>query len=176
MKAPIRQEFEAVALEYLEALYNTALCLTRSQAEAEDLVQDTYVKAYRFFHQFERGTNCKAWLFTILRNTYINKYRKQRKEPLLVDFQTVKHLPYHEHQMVWDTQIHEDESRLQFLVDDEIKRALESLSSEFRLVVIMADMEGFSYKEIAEILACPIGTVMSRLHRGRCLLRGALAE
>ncbi len=78
--------------------------------------------------------------------------------------------------MVWDTQIHEDESRLKFLVDDEIKRALESLSSEFRLVVIMADMEGFSYKEIAEILACPIGTVMSRLHRGRCLLRGALAE
>ncbi|RMF93835.1 MAG: sigma-70 family RNA polymerase sigma factor [Nitrospinota bacterium] len=173
MGSQSRREFEQVALVHLDALYRAALSMTHEEKEAEDLVQETYLKAYRFFHQFERGTNCKAWLFKILRNTYINKYRKKSKEPAMVDFQQVENL-YTEENSDWERNIHTDESALKFLVSDDVQRALAALPPEFRLVVIMADMEDFSYKEIAEILSCPIGTVMSRLHRGRRLLQREL--
>ncbi len=176
MKPPRRQEFEQVALVHLNALYNAALSMTREEKEAEDLVQETYLKAYRFFHQFERGTNCKAWLFKILQNTYINRYRKRSKEPPTVDVQDVDSLCEYEELPEGEKNILEDEGVLKFLVSDDVYRALDMLPAEFRLVVIMADIEEFSYKEIATILGCPIGTVMSRLHRGRRLLQQSLFE
>ncbi len=169
-----KQEFEEIVLVHLHTLYHAALNMTREEKEAEDLVQETCIKAYRFFHRFERGTNCKAWLLTILRNTYINNYRKQQREPLMLDLQEARELPQDEQQITPEKKIYEDESRLRFLIHDEVKRALDRLPPEFRLVIILADMEGYSYKEIAQILDCPIGTVMSRLHRGRRLLQHTL--
>lgn len=169
-----KQEFEKVVLVHLNTLYHAALSMTRKEEEAKDLVQETCIKAYRFFHRFERGTNCKAWLLTILRNTYINRYRKQQREPLMLDLQEMRDLLQDKQQTTPEGKIYEDESRLRFLVHDEVKRALDNLLPEFRLVVIMADMEGYSYREIAQVLECPIGTVMSRLHRGRRLLKRIL--
>jgi RNA polymerase sigma-70 factor (ECF subfamily) len=174
MKSSQKEEFEQVALVHLHALYTVALSMTREEKEAEDLVQETCLKAYRFFHQFERGTNCKAWLFKILQNTYINRYRQRSKEPSMIDFQEVEPFCADEEHSEWNRRIYEDESVLKFLVSDDVYRALDALPAEFRLVVIMADMEDLSYKEIAVILDCPIGTVMSRLHRGRRLLQRAL--
>jgi RNA polymerase sigma-70 factor (ECF subfamily) len=171
-----QEVFEALALEHFDALYNMAVRLTRNPAEAQDLVQETYLKAYRFFHRFELGTNVKAWLFTILRNTYINTYRKVSRQQPQVDFDQVA--PFYA-----DTSSHPEwtgrgstEEMLRYLVHDDVKRALEALPEEYRMVVLLADLEDFSYKEIAEIMDCPVGTVMSRLFRGRRLLRQSLAE
>ncbi len=171
----IQAEFEAVALEHFDALYNTAMRLTRNPMEAQDLVQETYLKAYRFFHRFEPGTNMKAWLFTILRNTYINTYRRTSRQQQ-VDFDQIAPL-YSEtvsEPVLTDRRAAED--MLSHLVQDDVKRALDALPEEYRLVVLLADLEDFAYKEIADIVGCPVGTVMSRLFRGRRLLRQSLAE
>jgi RNA polymerase sigma-70 factor (ECF subfamily) len=171
-----REAFEALALEHFDALYNTAVRLTRNPSEAQDLVQETFLKAFRFYHRFESGTNIKAWLFTILRNTYINVYRKSARRQQ-VDFDQVA--PFYadtaDPPAVWADRSTVGEM-LRHLVQDDVKRALESLPDEYRMVVLLADLEDFAYKEIAEIVGCPVGTVMSRLFRGRRLLRKSLAE
>jgi RNA polymerase sigma-70 factor (ECF subfamily) len=169
------EEFEAIALEHFDALYNTAVRLTRNPDEAQDLVQETYFKAYRFFHRFELGTNVKAWLFTILRNTYINSYRKVVRQQR-VDFEQV--VPLHaapETSSEW-TDRGSVEEMLRHVVQDDVKRALDELPEEYRMVVLLADLEDFSYKEISAIVGCPVGTVMSRLFRGRRLLRKSLVD
>jgi len=171
----VHEEFETIALEHFDALYNTALRLTRDPSEAEDLVQETFLKACRFFHRFEPGTNMKAWLFTILRNTYINAYRKASRQQR-VDFEQV--IPLYaapETSSEWDS--HQSvEEMLRYVVQDDVKRALDELPDDYRMVVLLADLEDFSYKEIASIVGCPVGTVMSRLFRGRRLLRKHLAD
>jgi RNA polymerase sigma-70 factor (ECF subfamily) len=168
--------FEAITLEHFDALYNTAVRLTRSTSEAQDLVQETYLKAYRFFHRFEPGTNIKAWLFTILRNTYINTYRRIVRQQHQVDFEQIS--PFYADPAVpseWQDRGSVEEM-LRHVVQDDVKRALDDLPEEYRVVVLLADLEDFSYKEIATIIDCPVGTVMSRLFRGRRLLRKSLEE
>jgi len=172
-----RQEFEDVVLVHLDSLYNGALRMTRNREDAEDLVQDTVLKAFRFFDKFEQGTNIRAWLFTILTNTYINRYRKKARQPAMVEFEegwtkTKDHPFWDPIEIAASGQV---EAMLE-LVDDDVKAALDSLSDDFRIVVLLADLEGFSYKEIAEIVGCPLGTVMSRLYRGRRTLRKKLHE
>lgn len=171
-----REEFEALALAYFDALYNTALRMTRNPSAAQDLVQETYLKAYRFFDRFEPGTNLKAWLFTILRNTYINAYRKTARQQQQVDFEHVR-LFYADTSAssAWQDRGSVEEL-LRHVVQDDVKRALDELPDEYRLVVLLADLEDFSYKEIAAIVDCPVGTVMSRLFRGRRLLRKSLED
>lgn len=169
-------EFEAVALEYIDALYNTAMRMTRNPSAAQDLVQETYLKAYRFFDRFEPGTNLKAWLFTILRNTYINAYRKTARQQPQVDFAHVS-LFYADTSSSSEWQDRGSvEEMLRHVVQDDVKRALDELPEEYRMVVLLADLEDFSYKEIAAIVDCPVGTVMSRLFRGRRLLRKSLED
>jgi RNA polymerase sigma-70 factor, ECF subfamily len=170
------EAFEAIALEHFDALYNTAMRLTRNPSTAQDLVQETYLKAYRFFHRFEPGTNIKAWLFTILRNTYINVYRKTARQQPQVDFEQVS--PFYtdpEASSEWGERSSVEEM-LHYVVHDDVKRALDDLPEEYRMVVLLADLEDFSYKEIADIVGCPVGTVMSRLFRGRRLLRKSLED
>ncbi|MFQ5823846.1 MAG: sigma-70 family RNA polymerase sigma factor [bacterium] len=170
-----RQEFEELAFEYMNSLYSTALRMTRNELDAEDLVQDVYVRAFRFFHKFEKGTNFKAWIFKILTNTYINQYRKKSREPLQVSFEKVDYTIAG----IEETNLHKqnlDEINYNGIFDDEIQSALAQLSSEFRMVVLLADVEEFTYKEIAEIIECPIGTVMSRLSRARRQLQTHLKE
>ena len=167
--------FEREALVHMDALYSMALFLTRNPQDAGDLVQDTYLRAYRFFHQFQQGTSCRAWLFTILRNTFINGYRKKVREPNLVDYADVEPFLH----LVRDCPGEDDSPERRALdrqFGDDVTEALDQLPSEFRVVVLLCDVEGFSYEEIAEIVACPIGTVRSRLSRGRQLLQRQLAE
>ncbi len=171
-----QEEFEAVALEHFDVLYSTAMRLTRNPAEAQDLVQETYLKAYRFFDRFEPGTNIKAWLFTILRNTHINTYRKASRQQEQTDFERVE--PFYADPTLfpeWSDQAPLEEV-LRHVVQDDVKRALDALPEVYRMVVLLADMADFSYKEIAAIIDCPEGTVMSRLFRGRRLLRNSLEE
>lgn len=171
-----QEVFEALALEYFDALYNVAVYLTRDPDEARDLVQETYCKAYRFFHRFEPGTNMKAWLFTILRNTYINMCRRAYRHHEQVDFAQIESV-YADPSVASDwTDYAAVETLLHHSVHDEVKHALDALPEEFRLVVLLADLEGFSYKEIAEMVGCPEGTVMSRLFRGRQRLQKRLAK
>ncbi len=169
--------FAADALVYLDQLYGAALRMTRNPADAEDVVQEAYAKAYASFHQFKPGTNLKAWLYRILTNTYINSYRKKQRQPQISDGQDVE-----------DWQIARSQSHtsgglksaemvaLENLPDSDVKEALQELAPDFRLAVYLADVEGFSYKEIAEIMGSPIGTVMSRLNRGRGQLRARLTD
>jgi RNA polymerase sigma-70 factor, ECF subfamily len=172
-----RSEFESLTLEHMDALYGAALRLTRSPKDAEDLVQDTYLKAFRFFESFERGTNIKAWLFKIQTNTFINKYRRKVKE------REVAETPAED--IVLDRFVSSEQVRaLQDpegdffgrLLSDEVVEALDQVPVDFRMVVILADIQGFSYKEIAEIVGCPVGTVMSRLFRGRRILQKHLYQ
>ena len=169
-----REAFEAAALEHFDLLYNMAMAFTRNSAEAQDLVQETYCAAYRFFHRFQPGTNMKAWLVTILRHININAYRKSLRRPVLVDFEQVA--PFYATSSPtpeWTDQT-SVEALLLHVVQDEVKQALDELPEAYRLAVILADLTACSYKEIAIILDCPAGTVMSRLFRGRRLLRTRL--
>lgn len=165
-----KKEFEEISVQYMNSLYNAAVRLTRDGSDAQDLVQDTYLRAYRFFDKFEKGTNFKAWLFKILKNIYINKYRKQQKSPQMVEISNFESTSGLASNVTPENEIFDG------LLDDDISKAIYSIPEEFRLVIILSDLEGFSYKEISEILECPIGTVMSRLHRGRKLLREILRE
>ncbi len=157
-------------MEFMPSLYSGALRMTRNPADAEDLVQETYLKAYRAFASFEEGTNLKAWLFRILTNTFINTYRAKQRRPDETDLEQVEDLYMYRRlgglEAAMAGRSAEDEL-LERFTDDEVKAALEDLPEQFRVAVLLADVEGFSYKEIAEILDIPIGTVMSRLHRGR---------
>jgi RNA polymerase sigma-70 factor, ECF subfamily len=171
--------FTAQAMEYMPSLYSAALRMTRNAADAEDLVQETYLRAYRGFGSFEQGTNLKAWLYRILTNTFINRYRAAQRRPdetnldEVEDFYLYRRLGGLEEARA--SRSAEDEL-LDFFTETEVKEALESLPEQFRLAVLLADVEEFSYKEIAEILDIPIGTVMSRLHRGRRALQKLLYE
>lgn len=163
--------FEAVALAHLPLLYRVAYRLTGNRADSEDLVQETFLKAYRAFHQFQEGTNCKAWLLTILRHAHLDLGRKMAKEPPTE--------PWDEIEAIHDgSQLHveEVEAALEGALDTEVEQALQSLPREQKLAVILADLEEMSYKEIASALDCPIGTVRSRLHHGRALLRQRLLD
>jgi RNA polymerase sigma-70 factor, ECF subfamily len=173
-----RSRFAELAMEYMPALYSAALRMTRSSADAEDLVQETYLKAYRGFEGFTEGTNLKAWLYRILTNTYINSYRAARRRPEITDVEDVEDLYLYHRLQAEGAELGrsaEDEA-LERITDDDVKEAIESLPDAFRIAVLLADVEGFSYKEIAEITDVPIGTVMSRLHRGRRALQKALAS
>ena len=168
--------FETEALSFLDALYRTALRMTRSEADAEDLVQETYIRAFRFREQFTPGTNLKAWLFRILTNTFINSYRKKQREPVTVQDDEIEDWYLYDRLGASGVEASAEAEVLDRLPDEEVQRALEALPEGFRMAVLLADIEGFSYKEIAEILDIPIGTVMSRLHRGRKALQKALWE
>lgn len=171
-------EFEAEALRHLDALYRTALRMTRSEADAEDLVQETYIRAFRFRDQFTLGTNMKAWLFRILTNTFINTYRRRTAQPEVTDLDGIDEFSLYR-RMADDraasTSPDPEAELLNSVVDTEVTDALEALPEKFRTTVLL-DVEGFSYKEIAEMLAIPIGTVMSRLHRGRKFLQKRLYD
>ncbi len=172
-------DFEADAMQFAPQLYTAAMRMARNPTDAEDLVQETFLKAYRAYHTFEAGTNLKAWLYRILTNTYINKYRRASRRPSEVDLGDVEDLYLYRRlgseQSAEASQSAED-LFLDGLVESDIKQAVERLPEHFRMPVLLADLEGFSYKEIAEILDVPIGTVMSRLHRGRKALEKALWE
>ncbi|HEY1907766.1 MAG TPA: sigma-70 family RNA polymerase sigma factor, partial [Myxococcaceae bacterium] len=172
-----KNEFEGLVLAHLDPLYSAALRLTKNERDAEDLVQDTCMRAYRFFDKFERGTNIKAWLFKILTNTFINRYRRKVKERNVTEGS--------EREAVHEAFISRDASDYaanpeQYMFDrllsDDVLKAIDGLPIDFRLVVILADLQEFSYKEIAEILDVPVGTVMSRLFRGRKALQKSLRD
>jgi len=169
--------FEELASPYMSALYAAALPITRNPSDAEDLVQETYLRAYRGFGGFREGTNLKAWLYRILTNTFINQYRAKKRRPDQVelddveDFYIFRRLGGIE---AADAERTAETAALESMPDAEVKQALESIPEQFRMAVILADIEGFSYKEIAEILDVPIGTVMSRIHRGRRQLQKLL--
>lgn len=167
--------FRTEALTHMESLYNAALYMTRSPGEAEDLVQETFLKAYRFWDRYEPGTNCKAWLFRILTNTFINRNRKKQKLFTEIDDAAAEasSAPQFEYSSFYGTP---ESAYLQQLFPEHVQQAVESLPDNFRLPVILADLHDFSYKEIADIMDCPVGTVMSRLFRGRKKLQEVLFE
>jgi RNA polymerase sigma-70 factor (ECF subfamily) len=170
------RRFQAEALPLLDSLYGAALRMTRNPADAEDLVQETMLRAYRAFDRFEPGTNLKAWLFRILTNAYINTYRKRQREPQKVSQEQVEDFDLYQELKDHDPQFAETPETivLDSLVDSDILEAIDDLPEQFRLAVVLSDIEGFSYAEMAEIMDVPMGTVMSRLHRGRKALQKRL--
>lgn len=170
---PRHKEFEQQTLPHMEVLYNYALRTTGNREDANDLLQETFLKAYRFWDKFEQGTNLRAWLFRIMKNTYINLYRKEVKEPDTVDYDEIEGF----YNLIRDQSGDDNDLQERMfgqLLDDDVSHALESLPEEFRTVVILCDIEGLAYEEISEFLQIPVGTVRSRLHRGRKLLYTAL--
>jgi RNA polymerase sigma-70 factor (ECF subfamily) len=179
-RPPVRDDpamearFEADALPLLNSLYSAALRLTRNPSDAEDLIQETYLRAFRAFHQFEAGTNLKAWLYRILTNTFINSYRKKQREPQTVSDDELEDWYLYSKMAGPGAEPSAETAVIESLPDEEVQEALASLPEQFRIAVLLADVEGFSYKEIAQITEVPIGTVMSRLHRGRKALEKRL--
>jgi RNA polymerase sigma-70 factor (ECF subfamily) len=172
-----RALFEEQAIPFLDQLYGAALRMTRNPADAQDLVQETFVKAYAAFGQFEQGTNLKAWLYRILTNTFINTYRKKQRDPYKGTISDMEDWQLGEAESATAMSSRSAEAEaIDHLPDSAVKDALQSIPEDFRLAVYFADVEGFSYQEIADIMKTPVGTVMSRLHRGRRLLRGLLTE
>ena len=177
-KPPLGQQagwdFEAAALPHLDALYNMAYRLTRNPEDAEDLIQETYFKAYKYYDKFEEGTNLKAWLFRIMKNSFINGYRKKQNQPPESAFSDIEES--FENLVSDDAgQIkNPEEEILESVLDEDVQQAIDTLRDDYRMVILLVDLEGFSYKEAAEILEVPVGTVMSRLYRGRRILEKAL--
>ena len=171
-----KTRFQLEALPLIDSLYGAALRMTRNPADAEDLVQDTMLRAYRAFDRFEAGTNLKAWLFRIMTNAYINTYRKKQREPQNVSADEIEDFDLYQELKNHDSQFGETPEKivLDRLVDSDILEAIEDLPDQFRLAVVLSDIEGFSYAEMAQIMGVPMGTVMSRLHRGRKALQKRL--
>ncbi len=174
-----QEDFTHDAIQYAPQLFSTAMRMTRNRSDAEDLVQETFIKAWRSFATYQQGTNLRAWLFRIMTNTYINKYNAQQRKPTETELDDVEELfLYKRLGAVDQSQLSQsaEDQMLALFTDDEVKKALEELPDQFRIPVLMSDVEGFSYKEIAEILEIPLGTVMSRLHRGRKSMQKMLYE
>lgn len=171
----IYADFETVAMPYMDLLYNYALKMTGDPEDAADLIQETYLKAFRFYDKFEKGTNIKAWLFRILKNSFINDYRKIVKEPDKIDYEDIQN--FYENIKSNDvTGNHIEEDAFSNVMGDEISSALENLPEDFRTVIILSDIEGFTYEEIADFVDIPVGTVRSRLHRARKVLYANLYD
>jgi len=174
-----REDFTNDAMQYAPQLFATALRMTRNKADAEDLVQETFLKGWRAFDSYQQGTNLRAWLFRIMTNTFINKYNSQQRRPQETELDEVEELFLFRRMGAFDqskmSQSAEDQM-LELFTDDEVKNAIEELPETFRIPVLLSDVEGFSYKEIAEMLEVPIGTVMSRLHRGRKAMQKMLYQ
>jgi RNA polymerase sigma factor (sigma-70 family) len=162
-------------MPHIDSMYNFAYKLATDEEDAKDLVQETYMKAFRFITSFEKGTNAKAWLFRILKNSFINEYRKRSKQPAKVDYNEVESY-YNSANIQHDITVDLRSQTMQNRIGDEVTNALNSLAVDFRIVIILCDLEGFTYEEMAKILDIPIGTVRSRLHRARNLLKEKLAE
>ena len=174
-----QEQFTADAMQYAPQLFSTALRMTRNRSDAEDLVQETYIKGWRSFHTFQEGTNLRAWLFRIMTNTYINKYNAQQRKPTETELDDVEELfLYKRLGSIDQSQLSSSaaDQLLELFTDDEVKNALEELPDDFRIPVLLSDVDGFSYKEISKMLEIPIGTVMSRLHRGRKAMQKMLYE
>ncbi|WP_250629832.1 sigma-70 family RNA polymerase sigma factor [Rhodoflexus caldus] len=169
------QLFNREFVPHIDAMYNFAYKLTLDEDTAKDLVQDTYLKAFRFINSFTEGTNAKAWLFRILKNTFINDFRKKSKEPPKVDYQEVESV-YNSEDVDENITVDLRSETVQDLIGDEVTNAINSLAVDFRTVIILCDLEGFTYEEMSKILDIPIGTVRSRLHRARTLLKRKLSE
>ena len=174
-----QEQFTSDAMQYAPQLFSTALRMTRNRSDAEDLVQETYIKGWRSFHTFQDGTNLRAWLFRIMTNTFINKYNAKKRKGTEVELDDVEELfLYKRLGSIDQSQLGSsaEDQMLELFTDDEVKNALEALPEDFRMPVLLSDVDGFSYKEIAEMLEIPIGTVMSRLHRGRKAMQKMLYE
>jgi RNA polymerase sigma-70 factor (ECF subfamily) len=173
-RSDLESRFEAEALPLLPGMYSTAFRLTRNAADAEDLIQETFLRAFRGFHQFQEGTNLKAWLYRILMNTFINSYRKRQREPQTVSDEEIADWYLYSKMAESGLEPSAETEVIEALPDEDVQAALSALPEQFRVAVLLADVEGFSYREIAEITGVPIGTVMSRLHRGRKALEKRL--